>query len=95
MKSLLALPLILAFGACSSLPKDQVVVKTQYKVVLPPDYFYACNTSGIKSIKDVSELTDAQIATLLVTLDKDNVGCAQSLNSIKKYLATAKRKFPS
>lgn len=85
-KLILLLALLLA--GCND--TQQVVTSYQYLVVHPDEAMYNCPV--LKQFPDWKTLTDAQVAKTLVTLQKNNLTCKSSIESIRKFLKEADTK---
>jgi hypothetical protein len=82
--SLLALPLLLA--ACGT---EAVVVRsTQHMVVMPEESLFNCPT--VDQMPATRNLTDVQVARLIVQLYQNNTTCKNSMTSIRKFLEDAR-----
>lgn len=79
MKKILLLSCLFLAGCQSSLH----LVSTEYKVVKAPDELYNCPV--IKRFPNYETLTDQEIGALLVKLQRNNLNCKSSLDSIKKF----------
>jgi len=84
MKKVAILSLIL-LGGCASDPIK--LVAPEYKLVKPPEDFYQCPT--VKKFPKPETLTNQQVGSLLITLEKNNLVCKNSINSIKDYMDQA------
>lgn len=85
-KLILLLALLLA--GCND--TQQVVTSYKYLVVHPDEAMYNCPV--LKQFPDWKTLTDAQVAKTLVTLQKNNLTCKSSIESIRKFLKEADTK---
>ena len=63
------------------------LLSPEYKVVKIPETLYDCPT--IKKFPDADKLTNQQVGSLLIKVQKNNVMCKNSLDSIKKYMDDA------
>lgn len=65
---------------------DQAQVLTSYKymVVHPSEAMYYCPV--LEEFPNWKTLTDAQVAKLIVKLQKNNLTCKSSIESIRKFL---------
>jgi len=84
MKKVAILSLIL-LGGCASDPIK--LVAPEYKLVKPPEDFYQCPT--VKKFPKPETLTNQQVGSLLITLEKNNLVCKNSIDSIKDYMDQA------
>lgn len=85
MKRLSAICLAVLLAACAS---DPVVTSTRYRVVLPEESMYSCET--VSQFPNPRTLTDLQVARLLVDLHQNNVRCRNSMDAIRQFLEDAK-----
>ena len=82
--SLLALPLLLA--ACGT---EAVVVRSvQHQVVMPEESLFNCPT--VDQLPPTRNLTDVQVARLVVQLYQNNTTCKNSMTTLRKFLEDAK-----
>ena len=81
MKKFLLLPLLLLAG-CND--QSQVVSTYKYLVVHPAEAMYYCPV--LTKAPNWNTLTDSQVAKLIVQLQKNNLTCKSSIESIKKFL---------
>ena len=79
---------VLFLGACSS--NQAVLIAPQYKIVKPPEDFYNCPV--IKKFPNIENLTNQQVGSIILTLEKNNIVCKNSVDQIKKYLDDAETK---
>lgn len=86
MKRILVLPLMF-LTACQTL--EPTVITTKHTVIMPADSLYNCPTAVYYPKPET--LTDVQTARLLVTLQKNNSVCKNSMNSIKRFLEESKK----
>jgi hypothetical protein len=84
MKKVLLLSTLLLAG-CASDPIK--LLSPEYKVVKIPETLYDCPT--IKKFPDADKLTNQQVGSLLIKVQKNNMVCKNSLDSIKKYMDEA------
>jgi hypothetical protein len=61
-------------------------------VVEPDRTLYPCDV--VTQWPNTQTLTDRDVADLLITLDKDNLICRDSMNAVFKFLDDAKAKAP-
>jgi hypothetical protein len=86
MRTAAALIGVLLLGACGS--DDPVVTSTKYRVVIPEESMFACDT--VERFPESRTLTDLQVARLLVELHQNNVRCRNSMQAIRQFLDDAK-----
>jgi uncharacterized protein YcfL len=83
-KLLLVFPLFLA--ACGT---DSVVVtSTRQQVVMPEEAMFNCPT--VDQLPATRNLTDVQVARLIVQLYQNNTTCKNSMTTLRKFLEDAK-----
>ncbi len=88
MRVLVVCALALGLAGCASTPVK--LLTPEYKVVQVPEELYKCLVE--KKFPDPKKLTNAQVGSLLLKLQNNNVTCANSMNAIKDYLAQAQAK---
>ena len=81
------IPAMLLAG-CATTP-EQVIVRTEQIVIIPNDSLFNC--SSVRRFPNPENLTDAQVAELLIALHRNNTNCQRNINSIKKSLQEAKK----
>jgi hypothetical protein len=86
MRTAAALSAVLLLGACAS--DDPVVTSTKYRVVIPEESMFACDT--VERFPESRTLTDLQVARLLVEMHQNNVRCRNSLQAIRQFLEDSK-----
>ena len=84
MKKILLLSTLLLAGCQSTQIK---LVSPEYKVVKIPEQLYECPT--VKKFPDADKLTNQQVGSLLIKVQKNNMICKNSLDGIKKYMEEA------
>lgn len=87
MRIVAALGAGLLLSACAS-PDPVVVTSTKYRVVVPEESMFACDT--VSRFPESRTLTDLQVARLLVELHQNNVRCRNSMQAIRHFLEDAK-----
>jgi uncharacterized protein YcfL len=85
MKKVLILSLLALTGCASEEPIK--LLAPEYKVVKIPEQLYVCPV--VKNFPDANSLTNKQVGGLLVNVQKNNMICKNSLDSIKKYMDEA------
>ena len=88
MKVLAVSIVALGLTGCASTPIK--LLTPEYKVVSVPEELYNCPTE--KKFPEPKKLTNQQVGSLLLKLQQNNMTCAQSINSIKDYIAQAETK---
>jgi len=73
--------LALLISGCND---HQVIQTSKWMVVHPSEAMYYCPV--LKQFPDWRNLTDSQVAKLLVQLHKNNITCKSSIDSIKNFL---------
>jgi|APCry1669189844_1035258.scaffolds.fasta_scaffold02658_5 hypothetical protein len=86
MKKITVSIITLALAGCASTEPVKLIAP-EYKVVKIPDNLYECPT--IKKFPDSDKLTNQQVGSLLIKVQKYNVVCKNSLDGIKKYINDA------
>jgi uncharacterized lipoprotein YajG len=86
-KLMFIIPAILLAG-CATTP-EQVIVRTEQIVIIPNDSLFNC--SSVRRFPNPENLTDAQVAELLIALHRNNTNCQRNINAIKKSLEEAKK----
>ena len=82
----------LAFLACFFLAGCQSelhLIAPEYKIVKAPDNLYACPVE--KKFPKVDTLTEQQVGTLILKLQRNNLTCKNSLDSIQKFYDDAEK----
>jgi len=82
MKKIILLLSLLTLAGCNS--QEQIVTSYKYMVVHPAEAMYYCPV--LKEFPNWKTLTDSQVAKLIVQLQRNNLTCKSSLESIKKFL---------
>lgn len=82
------IPLVLLLAGCSLSPK---LIVPENKVVLPPDNLYNCPI--VKTFPKAATLTNEELGTLIIKLQKNNLTCKQSLDAVKQFLDEADKKI--
>ena len=83
-KILLASCLILA--GCTS---ELKLIAPEYKIVKAPDNLYVCPVE--KKFPKVDTLTEQQVGTLILKLQRNNLTCKSSIDSVKKFYDEAEK----
>jgi len=87
MRTVVILGAVLLLTACAS-PEPVVVTSTKYRVVVPEESMFACET--VSRFPEPRTLTDLQVARLLAELHQNNVRCRNSMQAIRQFLDDAK-----
>ena len=85
MKKLLVLSCVF-LSACAS---DVKLVVPEYRVVKAPDELYICPVE--KKFPKSDTLTDQQVGALILKLQKNNITCKNSVDSLKKFYDDAEK----
>ena len=72
----------LLLGGCSN--ESVKLLSPEYKIVKIPESLYECPT--VKKFPDADKLTNQQVGSLLIKVQKNNIICKNSLDGIKKYM---------
>jgi hypothetical protein len=92
MKILAIVPIAILLAGCQT--TDEVpLIQTRIEVVTPSPALYNCPT--LKSWPNYNNLTDVQVAKIIVQLHKNNRACKNSINAIKKFLDESKAQLES
>lgn len=75
----------LLLGGCSN--ESVKLLSPEYKIVKIPESLYECPT--VKKFPDADKLTNQQVGSLLIKVQKNNIICKNSLDGIKKYMEEA------
>jgi hypothetical protein len=89
MRTAAALIGMLLLSACAS--DDPVVTSTKYRVVIPEESMFACDT--VERFPESRTLTDLQVARLLVELHQNNVRCRNSVQAIRQFLEDSRTRI--
>lgn len=81
----------LSLAGCASTPIK--LISPEHRVVTVPESLYNCPVE--KRFPDPKKLTNAQVGSLLLKLQQNNMTCSNSMNNIKQYLAEAEAKTKS
>ena len=87
MKKLLLLSCMF-LSACQT---EAVMLAPEYKVVKAPEKLYNCPIK--KAFPSSETLTDKQVGSVILDLQKNNITCKNSLDSIKKFYDEAEKKI--
>lgn len=85
MKKLLILSCFLLAGCQSELH----LIAPEYKIVKAPDDLYNCPVE--KRFPKTDTLTDQQVGTLIMKLQRNNITCKNSLDSVKTFYDEAEK----
>jgi hypothetical protein len=88
MKKIILISSILFLSGCASTPVK--LIAPEYKVVKVPDELYNCPIE--KQFPKSSKLTNEQVGQVILKLQKNNMTCKNSLDSIHQYLEEAEAK---
>jgi len=89
MKSIICAGMMLMLAACSdSAPQPQFVARNKFIKIDVPANLYYCPV--IVKFPSTVNMTDIEVARLLVQLQKNNISCANSMAAIQSYLSNAK-----
>lgn len=86
-KLLLIVPALMLAGCATTTPP--ALVRTEQVVVIPDNSLFNC--PNVRRFPNPENLTDAQVAELLVTLHRNNTNCQRNINAIKTALEEAKK----
>jgi uncharacterized lipoprotein YajG len=85
-KLLLIVPVLFLAGCVTTSP---TLVRTEQIVIIPENSLFNC--PNVRNFPNPENLTDAQVAELLVTLHRNNTNCQRNINAIKQALEEAKK----
>ena len=85
MKKIIPLLIAVLLASCNS--QEQIVTSYKYMVAHPSEAMYYCPV--VKQFPKWQTLTDAQVAKLLVQLQRNNLTCKSSIDSIRRFLDNA------
>jgi hypothetical protein len=88
MKKIILISSILFLAGCASTPVK--LIAPEYKVVKVPDELYNCPIE--KQFPKSNKLTNEQVGQVILKLQKNNMTCKNSLDSIHQYLNEAEAK---
>lgn len=88
MKKLMFIIPVMVLAGCATTPQ-QALVRTEQVVIIPDNNLFNC--PNVRRFPNPENLTDAQVAELLVTLHRNNTNCQRNINAIKKSLEEAKK----
>jgi hypothetical protein len=73
--------------------QSQVITSYRYMVVHPSEAMYYCPV--LKEFPNWKTLTDAQVAKTVIQLQKNNLNCKSSMQSIKSFLDKEEKRLQS
>lgn len=88
MKKYLLIGTLLLAG-CND--QQQILTTYKYMVVHPSESMYYCPV--LKEFPNWKTLTDAQVAKTVITLQKNNLTCKSSIESIRKFLQDQEKRL--
>ena len=91
MKKIIVIASLMFLTACS--PTASIISSTKLKVVMPDNSMYKCEV--LRNYPAYKQLTDSQVAKLIVQLYKNNVECKNSIDAIKRFLTESKASIES
>lgn len=84
-KFILTTIVMLSLASCNS--QEQYLTQYKYMVVHPDEAMYYCPV--LKEFPNWKTLTDSQVAKVVVQLQKNNLTCKSSIESIRNFLNNA------
>ena len=81
------IPLLIAVLLASCNAQEQTVTSYKYMVAHPSEAMYYCPV--VKQFPKWQTLTDSQVAKLIVQLQKNNLTCKSSIESIRNFINNA------
>ena len=85
MKKIILLIGLVLLASCND--QTQIVQSYRYMVVHPDEAMYYCPL--VKEFPNWKTLTDSQVAKLIVELQKNNLTCKSSIESIRQFIIEA------
>lgn len=85
MKKIILLIGLVLLASCND--QTQIVQSYRYMVVHPDEAMYYCPL--VKEFPNWKTLTDSQVAKLIVELQKNNLTCKSSIESIRQFITEA------
>jgi hypothetical protein len=85
MKKIIPLLIAVLLASCNS--QEQIVTSYKYMVAHPSEAMYYCPV--VKQFPKWQTLTDSQVAKLIVQLQKNNLTCKSSIESIRNFINNA------
>ena len=89
MKKLLLIIPTLFLAGCMSTNPPPALVRTEQVVIMPDNSLFNC--PNVRRFPNPENLTDAQVAELLITLHRNNTNCQRNINAIREALEEAKK----
>lgn len=89
MRKLLLIAPALMLAGCATTTPPPALVRTEQVVIIPDNSLFNC--PNVRRFPNPENLTDAQVAELLVTLHRNNTNCQRNINAIKTALEEAKK----
>ena len=93
MKLTYALTICATILLTSCNDQSQVITSYKYMVVHPSEAMYYCPL--LKEFPNWKTLTDAQVAKTVIQLQKNNLNCKSSMESIKAFLDKEEKRLQS
>lgn len=88
MKKILLIAPTLFLAGCAT-TSQPTLIRTEQVVIIPDNSLFNC--PNVRRFPNPENLTDAQVAELLVTLHRNNTNCQRNINAIKQALEEAKK----
>jgi hypothetical protein len=88
MKTVLVLSSVLLLSGCASTPVK--LIAPEYKIVKVPEELYNCPIET--KFPKTDHLTNEQVGKIILKLQKNNMICKNSLDTVKQYLDEAEAK---
>lgn len=82
MKKIILLVIAIGLAGCND--QQQIVTSYKYMVAHPSEAMYYCPV--VKQFPKWQTLTDSQVAKLIVQLQKNNLTCKSSIESIRNFI---------
>jgi len=90
MRIIIAIAAAVTLAGCAKKLPPQVITKTELQVYVPDRSLFYCQ--NVRRFPNPDNLTDAQVAKLLVELHSKNTECQKNVNSLYKTLDEARKK---
>lgn len=89
MKALVCASIMLLLTACGGNMESQIVARDRLTVIEVPANLYYCPV--IASYPNTANMTDIDVARLIVQLHRNNITCFNSMKAIREYLDESKK----
>jgi hypothetical protein len=79
---------IFFISACGMDMSSETLLTEKFTVIMPEESMFECKT--IVTFPDSTKLTDIQVGSIIVELQKNNLECSSNMKAIKQLLIDAK-----